>query len=90
MRTILDSLQGKTMIWVTHHLIGAEQMDELIFMENGKIAMQGSHEQLLAGEERYRRLIELDRPGWSDLQTVERASCLLPLPDSRNFLGKWK
>ncbi|WP_433748530.1 thiol reductant ABC exporter subunit CydC [Paenibacillus amylolyticus] len=71
MRTILDSLQGKTMIWVTHHLIGAEQMDELIFMENGKIAMQGSHEQLLAGEERYRRLIELDRPGWSDLQTVE-------------------
>ncbi|WP_091012633.1 thiol reductant ABC exporter subunit CydC [Paenibacillus amylolyticus] len=71
MRTILNSLQGKTMIWVTHHLIGAEQMDELIFMENGKIAMQGSHEQLLAGEERYRRLIELDRPGWSDLQTVE-------------------
>lgn len=71
MRTILDSLQGKTMIWVTHHLIGAEQMDELIFMENGKIAMQGSHEQLLAGEERYHRLIELDRPGWSDLQTVE-------------------
>ncbi|MEK4114199.1 ATP-binding cassette subfamily C protein CydC [Paenibacillus sp. DS2363] len=71
MRTILDSLQGKTMIWVTHHLIGAEQMDELIFMENGQIAMQGSHEQLLAGEERYRRLIELDRPGWSDLQTVE-------------------
>ncbi|WP_338589074.1 thiol reductant ABC exporter subunit CydC [Paenibacillus sp. Y5S-9] len=68
MRTILDSLQGKTMIWVTHHLIGAEQMDELIFMENGKIAMQGSHEQLLAGEERYRRLIELDRPGWTGRQ----------------------
>ncbi|WP_017691734.1 thiol reductant ABC exporter subunit CydC [Paenibacillus sp. PAMC 26794] len=71
MRTILNSLQGKTMIWVTHHLIGAEQMDELIFMENGQIAMQGSHEQLLAREERYRRLLELDRPGWSELQTVE-------------------
>ncbi|MGN7414900.1 thiol reductant ABC exporter subunit CydC [Paenibacillus sp. SAF-068] len=75
MRTILDSLQGKTMIWVTHHLIGAEQMDELIFMENGQIAMQGSHEQLLAGEERYRRLIELDRPGWTGLQQQEQ-----PLP----------
>ncbi|MEO2207757.1 thiol reductant ABC exporter subunit CydC [Paenibacillus pabuli] len=68
MRTILDSMQGKTMIWVTHHLIGAEQMDELIFMENGQIAMQGSHEQLLAREERYRRLVELDRPGWADGQ----------------------
>lgn len=75
MRTILDSLQGKTMIWVTHHLIGAEQMDELIFMENGQIAMQGSHEQLLVGEERYRRLIELDRPGWTGRQQHEQ-----PLP----------
>ncbi|RPK26091.1 thiol reductant ABC exporter subunit CydC [Paenibacillus xylanexedens] len=75
MRTILGILQGKTMIWVTHHLIGAEQMDELIFMENGKIAMQGSHEQLLAGEERYRRLIELDRPGWTARQQQEQ-----PLP----------
>ena len=65
MRTILDSMQGKTMIWVTHHLMGVEQMDELIFMENGQITMQGSHEQLLAREERYRRLVELDRPGWA-------------------------
>lgn len=73
MRTILGSLQGKTMIWVTHHLIGAEQMDELIFMENGQIAMQGSHEQLLAGEERYRRLIELDRPGWTGWQQREQS-----------------
>ncbi|MCG7383855.1 thiol reductant ABC exporter subunit CydC [Paenibacillus sp. ACRRY] len=75
MRTILDSMQGKTMIWVTHHLIGAEQMDEVIFMENGQIAMQGSHEQLLAREERYRRLVELDRPGWTDWQNPG-----LPLP----------
>ncbi|MGF9699565.1 thiol reductant ABC exporter subunit CydC [Paenibacillus sp. MABNR03] len=75
MRTILDSMQGKTMIWVTHHLIGAEQMDELIFMENGQIAMQGSHEQLLAREERYRRLVELDRPGWADWQKTD-----MPLP----------
>lgn len=75
MRTILDSMQGKTMIWVTHHLMGAERMDELIFMENGQITMQGSHEQLLAREERYRRLLELDRPGWADGQQP-----VVPLP----------
>ncbi|QLG37944.1 thiol reductant ABC exporter subunit CydC [Paenibacillus sp. E222] len=75
MRTILDSMQGKTMIWVTHHLMGAERMDELIFMENGQITMQGSHAQLLAREERYRRLLELDRPGWSDGQQP-----VVPLP----------
>lgn len=68
MRTMLDSLQGKTLIWVTHHLIGAEKMDEIVFVENGKIVMQGSHKQLLSREERYRQLIELDRPGWLDRQ----------------------
>lgn len=68
MRTMLDSLQGKTLIWVTHHLIGAEKMDEIVFVENGNIVMQGSHEQLLAREERYRRLLELDRPGWLERQ----------------------
>ncbi|MCM3135564.1 thiol reductant ABC exporter subunit CydC [Paenibacillus polysaccharolyticus] len=79
MRTMLDSLQGKTLIWVTHHLIGAEKMDEIVFMENGNIVMQGSHEQLLAREERYRRLLELDRPGWLDRQRKS------PLPPTAAF-----
>lgn len=79
MRTMLDSLQGKTLIWVTHHLIGAEKMDEIVFVENGNIAMQGSHEQLLAREERYRRLLELDRPGWLDRQRKS------PLPPTAAF-----
>ncbi|MDT0124655.1 thiol reductant ABC exporter subunit CydC [Paenibacillus sp. RRE4] len=79
MRTMLDSLQGKTLIWVTHHLIGAEKMDEIVFVENGNIVMQGSHEQLLAREERYRRLLELDRPGWLDRQRKS------PLPPTAAF-----
>lgn len=79
MRTMLDSLQGKTLIWVTHHLIGAEKMDEIVFMENGNMVMQGSHEQLLAREERYRRLLELDRPGWLDRQRQS------PLPPTAAF-----
>ncbi|WP_145333622.1 thiol reductant ABC exporter subunit CydC [Paenibacillus xylanexedens] len=79
MRTMLDSLQGKTLIWVTHHLIGAEKMDEIVFVENGNIVMQGSHEQLLAREERYRRLLELDRPGWLERQRKS------PLPPTAAF-----
>ncbi|MGF6353299.1 ATP-binding cassette subfamily C protein CydC [Paenibacillus sp. 4624] len=79
MRTMLDSLQGKTLIWVTHHLIGAEKMDEIVFVENGNIVMQGSHEQLLTREERYRRLLELDRPGWLDRQRKS------PLPPTAAF-----
>jgi ATP-binding cassette subfamily C protein CydC len=60
--TIFRSTTGKTLVWVTHHLVGAEQMDEIIFMEQGKIIMQGSHADLMEREPRYRHLYELDSP----------------------------
>ncbi|MDR9853512.1 thiol reductant ABC exporter subunit CydC [Paenibacillus sp. VCA1] len=64
--TMLETMKGKTLIWVTHHLTGAEHMDEIIFMENGRIEMRGSHAELMEASERYRRLYRLDRPefGW--------------------------
>ncbi|MGF7048867.1 ATP-binding cassette subfamily C protein CydC [Paenibacillus sp. DS2015] len=60
--TIFETMQGKSLIWVTHHLVGAEHMDEIIFMENGKIEMRGSHVELMAQYPRYRNLYHLDRP----------------------------
>lgn len=33
--TIFHSLQGKTIIWITHHLVGVEQMNRVVFIENG-------------------------------------------------------
>lgn len=59
--TIFSALQDKTVIWVTHHLIGIEKMDEVLFMENGKITMQGSHEELWQTNDHYRQLYRLDR-----------------------------
>lgn len=61
-RIMLDSLQGKSLIWVTHHLAGAEHMDEIVFMEDGRIVMRGSHVELMENEPRYRSLYQLDRP----------------------------
>jgi ATP-binding cassette subfamily C protein CydC len=61
LNTIFNTLKGKTIIWVTHHLAGMDKMDRIIFMDQGKITMSGSHQRLL-GEERYRRLYELDHP----------------------------
>ncbi|GGF95572.1 ATP-binding/permease protein CydD [Paenibacillus albidus] len=61
--TMFEAMAGKTLIWVTHHLVGAEQMDEVIFMEGGSVEMRGTHAELMAREPRYRRLYELDRPG---------------------------
>ncbi|MFP7479539.1 thiol reductant ABC exporter subunit CydC [Terribacillus saccharophilus] len=60
--TIFNSLTGKSLLWVTHHLVGMEQMDEIIFLEEGKIKMRGTHAQLLHESAHYRKLYELDRP----------------------------
>lgn len=60
--TIFAATAGKTLVWVTHHLAFAEQMDEVIFMEHGKILMRGTHAELMAREPRYRNLYHLDRP----------------------------
>lgn len=62
LRTIFKTMQGKTLIWITHHLVGAEHMDEVIFMEHGTVVMRGTHAELMEKEPRYRNLYHLDRP----------------------------
>lgn len=60
MEDMLTSLSDKTVIWVTHHLTAIEQMDRILFMDEGEIAMLGTHEELIKLNTRYRRLYELD------------------------------
>lgn len=58
--TIFRVLKGKTVLWFTHHLMGVDRMDEILFLDRGFISMRGKHEQLLQSEEKYRRLYALD------------------------------
>lgn len=62
LNTIFNVLNGKTVLWITHHLIGAEMADNILFLDRGNIIMNGTHEELFVNEERYRKLFELDRP----------------------------
>lgn len=59
--TLFTALRGKTLLWITHHLVGMERMDQIIFLDRGRIAMLGTHKQLMQ-DERYRKLYALDRP----------------------------
>ncbi|WP_410982203.1 thiol reductant ABC exporter subunit CydC [Bacillus cereus] len=61
LETMFAATKDKTVIWVTHHLVGIEYVDEIIFLEDGHITIQGSHEQLLVENEKYRRLYEMDQ-----------------------------
>ncbi|MEH6938126.1 thiol reductant ABC exporter subunit CydC [Bacillus sp. JJ664] len=62
LNTIFHVLEGKTVLWITHHLIGAEMADNILFLDKGKIMMNGTHNELYLNEDRYRKLFDLDRP----------------------------
>ncbi|WP_299142690.1 cysteine/glutathione ABC transporter ATP-binding protein/permease CydC [uncultured Vibrio sp.] len=48
--------EGKTVIFITHRLIGLESMDSIVLIEQGEIVENGSHEKLLSEAGRYFQL----------------------------------
>ncbi|MCM6881100.1 thiol reductant ABC exporter subunit CydC [Enterococcus italicus] len=58
--TFFDELAEKTVIWVTHHLQGIDQMERVIFIEDGQIELSGSPAELAATNTRYQRLKAID------------------------------
>lgn len=61
LNTMFETLKDKTIIMITHHLTGLEKMDQIIFLDNGKITMQGTHAELIKQHKRYRELYAMDR-----------------------------
>jgi len=59
--TIFTVLKDKTVVWITHHLIGIEKMNQIVFIDKGTITMKGSHEELIKTNDRYKQLYLLDR-----------------------------
>ncbi|ARF16324.1 thiol reductant ABC exporter subunit CydC [Sporosarcina ureae] len=59
--TLHHSLEDKTVVWITHHLMGMEKMDRILFMDDGEVVMNGTHTELVATNERYRQLYALDQ-----------------------------
>lgn len=64
-QALMDTLQrafaDKTLIMITHHLQGIHAFDRVVFLEDGRIALDGSPEELARTSARYRRLLEFDR-----------------------------
>ena len=55
----LDKLMvGRTTMVIAHRLSTVQQADRVVVLDNGKIAEQGSHDELLSADGLYRRLVE--------------------------------
>ncbi len=63
--TLLDNLKaeraGKTTILIAHRISTIEQMDKIIFLENGRVQAVGSHRELIQTCPAYRTMAELQK-----------------------------
>ena len=64
-KAILENLRatraGKTTILIAHRISTIEQMDKILFIEDGRVAGFGSHTQLLEENKEYRKMVELQK-----------------------------
>ena len=64
-RTILGNLRttraGKTTILIAHRISTIEQMDKVLFIDEGTVAAFGTHAELYATCEEYRKMVELQK-----------------------------
>lgn len=63
---ISELTKGKTLITIAHRLATIENADQILVVENGRIAERGTHSELIARDGIYRRFIEIRRKteGW--------------------------
>ena len=47
-RDLMEYVQDKTCLYITHQLEGLEQMDRILFMDKGQIVEDGTYEELIA------------------------------------------
>ena len=59
--TMFEVLAGKTVVLITHHLQGVSNMDRVLFLENGVIALDGTPKELERTSQHYRTLLELEQ-----------------------------
>lgn len=58
---IFSVLQDRTIIWVTHHLTGIENVDKVYFLEAGKFVLSGKPSLLRDESERFKQLLLMDQ-----------------------------
>ena len=59
--TLFKTLADRTVIMITHHLLGASACDRVVFVEGGRAVLDGAPCELERTSSRYRRLLAFDR-----------------------------
>ena len=59
--TLLETCRDRTLVVITHHLAQIERFDRVVFIEGGRVTLDGSPAELAQTSDRFRDLIEFDR-----------------------------
>ena len=64
-KTILENLHttraGKTTILIAHRISTIEKMDKILFIDEGRLAAVGTHEELYKSNADYRKMVDLQK-----------------------------
>ena len=71
---VANLLRGRTAIVVAHRLSTVRGVDRILVFDNGRIAEEGSHTELMAGHGLYRRLFDMQSLGFVDRPEARMAS----------------
>lgn len=62
-RKLVETLQSvvgsRSVVWITHRLVGLDAMDEILVLDNGRIVQRGTQADLLEQDGLYRKMWEL-------------------------------
>lgn len=61
LENLRTSRKGKTTILIAHRISTIERMDKILFLDDGKLAAAGTHEELYAHCPEYRKMVELQK-----------------------------
>ena len=64
-KRILENLHqtrsGRTTILIAHRISTIEQMDKILFIDDGRLVAVGTHDNLYANCQDYRRMVDLQK-----------------------------
>ena len=60
MSAILDAARSRSLLLITHRLVGLAKMDEIVVMQEGRIVERGAHDVLLAQNGIYRTMWNIE------------------------------
>ena len=61
LENLKESRAGKTTLLIAHRISTVEGLDQIVFLEDGRVEAVGPHDALYASCEEYRKMVDLQR-----------------------------